>query len=81
MALVGLFALFHGHAHGSEMPVDAAGFEYGLGFILATALLHGAGLALGLGFARFGRTVAPRAIQFGGVAMAVAGFGILTGVI
>jgi urease accessory protein len=81
MALVGLFALFHGHAHGSEMPIDAAGFEYGMGFILATALLHGAGLALGLGFARFGRATAPRAIQFGGVAMAVAGLGILTGVI
>jgi urease accessory protein len=81
MALVGLFALFHGHAHGAEMPVDAAGFEYGLGFILATALLHGAGLGLGLGFARFGRAMAPRAIQFGGVAMAVAGLGILTGVI
>jgi urease accessory protein len=81
MALVGLFALFHGHAHGSEMPVDAAGFEYGLGFILATALLHGAGLTLGLGFARFGRTAAPRSIQFGGIAMAVAGLGLLTGVI
>jgi len=81
MALVGLFALFHGHAHGSEMPVDAAGFDYGMGFILATALLHGAGLAVGLGFARFGRAAAPRAVQFGGVAMAVAGLGILTGVI
>jgi urease accessory protein len=81
MALVGLFAVFHGHAHGSEMPVDAAGFEYGAGFILATALLHGAGLALGLGFARFGRLHAPRAVQFGGAAMAVAGVGILTGVI
>jgi len=81
MALVGLFALFHGHAHGSEMPVDAAGFDYGIGFILATALLHGAGLAVGLGFARFGRAAAPRAVQFGGVAMAVAGLGILTGVI
>jgi urease accessory protein len=81
MALVGLFALFHGHAHGTEMPADAAGLEYGLGFILATALLHGAGLGLGLGFARFGQVFAPRAVQFGGVAMAAAGLGILTGVI
>jgi urease accessory protein len=81
MALVGLFAIFHGHAHGAEMPVDAVGLEYGLGFILATALLHGAGFGLGLGFARFGRAHAPRAIQFGGVAMAVAGLGTLTGVI
>ena len=81
MALVGLFALFHGHAHGTEMPVNAAGLEYGLGFVLATALLHGAGLSLGLGFARFGQAFAPRAVQFGGVAMAAAGIGILTGVI
>jgi urease accessory protein len=81
MALVGLFAIFHGHAHGAEMPANAAGLEYGLGFILATALLHGAGITLGLGFARFGQALAPRAIQFGGVAMAVAGLGILTGII
>jgi urease accessory protein len=81
MALVGLFALFHGHAHGAEMPVNATGLEYGLGFVLATALLHGAGLGLGLGFARFGLAFAPRAIRFGGGVMAVAGFGILTGVI
>jgi urease accessory protein len=81
MALAGLFAIFHGHAHGTEMPVDALGLEYGLGFVLATALLHGAGIGFGLGFARFGRAHAPRAIQFGGIAMAVGGFGILTGVI
>ena len=40
MAVVGLFAVFHGHAHGSEMPESAAGMAYGLGFMLATALLH-----------------------------------------
>ena len=38
MGIVGLFAIFHGHAHGSEMPMDASGLEYGLGFMLATAL-------------------------------------------
>ena len=81
MALVGVFAIFHGHAHGTEMPLDASGIEYGLGFMLATALLHAAGIGFGLGMARFGRAHAPRAIQFGGAAMAVAGLGILTGVI
>ena len=40
MALVGVFAVFHGHAHGAEMPVDAAGAEYAAGFILATGVLH-----------------------------------------
>lgn len=81
MALVGIFAIFHGHAHGAEMPVDASGLEYGLGFILATVVLHVVGIGLGIGVAKFGRAYAPRAIQFGGVAMAIAGLGILTGLI
>jgi urease accessory protein len=81
MALVGGFAVFHGHAHGAEMPVDAAGLAYGIGFVLATAILHAMGLGLGLGTARFGSKHAPRAIRFGGAAMAVAGLGILTGVV
>ena len=47
MAVVGLFAIFHGHAHGSEMPESAADIAYGMGFMLATALLHAAGIGLG----------------------------------
>jgi urease accessory protein len=47
MAVVGLFAIVHGHAHGSEMPLDAAGIEYGTGFMLATAVLHAVGIAIG----------------------------------
>lgn len=45
-ALAGLFALFHGHAHGTEMPLGAGALAYVAGFSLATALLHGAGIAL-----------------------------------
>ena len=45
-ALVAAFALFHGHAHGSEMPLTHSGIAYGAGFCLATALLHGMGVAL-----------------------------------
>ena len=45
--LVGIFALFHGHAHGAELPLAASPVEYALGFILATAALHGIGIALG----------------------------------
>jgi urease accessory protein len=48
MAIVGLFAIFHGHAHGAEMPMDASGVAYGLGFMLATALLHAAGVGIGM---------------------------------
>jgi urease accessory protein len=46
-ALVGVFAVFHGHAHGTEMPLDASGVAFAAGFLAATALLHAAGIALG----------------------------------
>jgi urease accessory protein len=48
MGLCGFFAVFHGFAHGSEMPHDLTGFEYGAGFTVATILLHAAGLSAGL---------------------------------
>jgi urease accessory protein len=54
MALVGFFAIFHGHAHGAEMPETASGFAYAGGFIVATALLHATGIGLGM---VIGRTV------------------------
>jgi len=79
MALVGVFAIFHGHAHGAEMPASAAGFEYALGFIIATALLHLAGIAAALGVTRlvgsYGRPVA----QVAGAAFALGGVGVLAG--
>lgn len=45
--IVGAFALFHGHAHGSELGTATA-LTYGLGFLVATAMLHVVGIALGL---------------------------------
>lgn len=45
--LVGLFALFHGYAHGRELPSAADPLGYSAGFVLATGLLHVAGIALG----------------------------------
>ncbi len=48
VGMVALFALFHGHAHGVEMPEAAAPLLYGAGFALATALLHGAGVGAAL---------------------------------
>ena len=54
MALVALFAVFHGHAHGTEMPLDASGLTYAAGFMLATGLLHAAGIALGMTIGRIG---------------------------
>lgn len=46
--LVGVFAVLHGHAHGTEMPQAADPLLYSLGFILSTAMLHAAGIAIGL---------------------------------
>lgn len=47
MALVGLFALFHGYSHGTEMAVNASAGLYSIGFMLTTALLHGIGIGIG----------------------------------
>lgn len=79
MALVGVFAIFHGQAHGAEMPADASGLLYATGFLAATALLHSAGIAATLGVSRlagrFGRPLA----QLGGGLVALGGAGILAG--
>jgi urease accessory protein len=79
MALVGGFAIFHGHAHGAEMPADAGGLTYALGFMLATALLHVAGIVAAMGVARivgrYGKIVA----QVAGGAFALGGIGVLAG--
>ncbi len=48
VALVGAFAVFHGHVHGAEMPMGVSGITYGVGFILATALLHVIGIGVGV---------------------------------
>ncbi|MFA6971295.1 MAG: HupE/UreJ family protein [Gallionella sp.] len=69
-ALVGLFALWHGHAHGAEMPAQSAGFLYGLGFMLATASLHGIGIAFGFGMQQLTRE---RVVQFAGAGIALCG--------
>jgi urease accessory protein len=72
MLAVACFALFHGFAHGLEMPQTASPYGYGLGFLLATASLHVIGIFLGLSMAR-GRFM----LQAGGVAIAAAGLLLL----
>jgi len=68
--LVGLFALFHGHSHGAEMPETAAGLVYGLGFIVSTALVHLCGIGLGLAAKRFGTA---QLVRYAGGAIAACG--------
>jgi urease accessory protein len=81
MGIVGLFAIFHGYAHGSEMPLDASGGAYAAGFIAATALLHVVGIALGFLIGRIGDVYGRLACQLGGGLVALAGIGILATVI
>jgi len=54
MALSAVFAFCHGAAHGLELPAQAAPLVYAAGFLLATAALHGTGLAFGLRMRRGG---------------------------
>lgn len=81
MAVAGLFAIFHGHAHGSEMPENAAGMAYGLGFPIATALLHLAGIGLGFLIGRIDDKRWPIFVRATGAVTAVAGLALLDGLI
>ena len=69
-ALVGVCALLHGHAHGSEAPAGANIATYGAGFALATASLHAAGIGLA---AMLARAAGGRALRFAGAATVAAG--------
>ncbi|QPM91557.1 HupE/UreJ family protein [Pseudooceanicola algae] len=74
--IVGIFALFHGHAHGTELPSAANPLAYAVGFVLATGLLHLAGIGFGmLTTSRPGRI----AIRAMGLAIAAVGGAFLTG--
>ncbi|WP_354066411.1 HupE/UreJ family protein [Devosia sp. 2618] len=79
MTLVGLFAVFHGHAHGAEMPTDASGLTYAAGFAVATALLHLSGIASTAAIARLIGKYGKYAAQFAGGVFAIGGIGVLAG--
>ena len=81
MGIVGLFAIFHGHAHGSEMPMDASGLEYGLGFMLATAILHAIGIFIGFLIGMTTNWLGNNVYRVVGGLASVAGVAILLGVI
>jgi len=71
-ALVALFALLHGHAHGAELPAEAAAVSYAAGFAGATALLHGIGLAY-----LAGRTRRDLIVRGAGALVAAAGVALV----
>jgi len=76
MGVVGLFAMFHGHAHGAEISDNAGGVAYAAGFMIATAILHLAGISIGFLIG----TADKRLVRLAGGLTTVAGVGLLVGI-
>lgn len=72
MALTGAFAIFHGHAHGSELPAMASPWVYAAGFLLATGLLHATGIAAA-------RILDAGRLRIAGACVALAGAALVVG--
>jgi urease accessory protein len=73
-ALVGLFAIFHGNAHGTELPPGQSGLLYSIGFVIATGCLHGVGIGTSLVHRwAWGRI----ALRVAGAVVSAAGFAFL----
>lgn len=80
MAAVGLFAVFHGHAHGNEgAGLGFAFLPYAVGFVTATSLLHVSGMVLSLCLDQLGPTVALTLKRTSGVIGGLAGVSLLVG--
>jgi urease accessory protein len=77
-AMVVAAALFHGYAHGLEVPDAASGIAFGVGFVVTTALLHFAGVRAGLALIRFDAARGRQLARVGGSSMAIAGAVTLT---
>jgi urease accessory protein len=76
MLVVGAFAIFHGHAHITDMAAAFSPLEYGLGFMLATGVLHLLGIGIGTGAWRLGPFEARHLSRWMGVAIAVSGLAL-----
>jgi urease accessory protein len=70
LAIVGVFAVAHGHAHGAELPHAADALAFTVGFVLATGMLHLAGIVIGL---LAGGPRGAAVIRVSGCAIAIAG--------
>ena len=69
--IVAILAIFHGYAHGAEMPSTASGLAYGFGFILSTATLHLAGIGMGLAIDRYQPKFQAQLFRLGGGAVVI----------
>ena len=74
---MGLFAVFHGHAHGTELPEGQNGVLYSVGFVIGTGILHGVGILLGL---LHRRSVGRQLIRVTGALIAIGGCYFLWGI-
>ncbi len=74
--IVGAFAIFHGYAHGTELPATVNAFAYAVGFVISTGLLHLIGIAFGL-LVRW--PAGKMAVRGAGGVIALAGVAFLTG--
>ena len=79
MGVVGLFAIFHGHAHGAEIPEDAGGVAYAAGFMIATALLHLCGISAGLLMGKASEHYGSVVVRLAGGLASAAGVALLVG--
>jgi len=73
MAIAALFGMFHGYAHGLELPESAAPFAYAIGFLVATAILHLGGIVAGVVM----REKYVMLAKIAGGAIAMSGIGLL----
>ena len=78
VAAAGIFAVFHGHSHGTEMRYGLSALGYGSGFVVATLVLHASGLLLGLGLKQVKQGAL--ALRLAGASAAAAGVVMLVGV-
>jgi len=76
--IVSSFAIFHGHAHGTELPEAVSPYSYALGFVVATGLLHLAGISVGQ---LTNRPWGSYAVRAAGLVIAAVGGAFLTGAV
>jgi urease accessory protein len=74
--VVGVFAIFHGHAHGAELPEAVNAISYSVGFVAATGSLHAVGIVIGVAN-RW--SAGAKALRAGGGVIAACGFYFLSG--
>jgi len=79
IGVVGLFAMFHGHDHGAEIPEDAGGVVYAAGFMIATALQHLSGISAGFLMGKAGEHYGSVVVRLAGGLATLAGIALFVG--